>query len=500
MRAGAAASLRSREGRIALALAGVAGLRVLLCSLAFPFFSNIDEYRHVDVVLKYAAGTWPTPGPDRYEPETGRLIGRFGSPEYHRDPAAPAPPPPPPWRQPDAVGEARVARMQAFLADRHSLEADQPPVYYALAGAWLALGRGLGLEGAGLLYWVRVLGAAAAFATVLACWVLLREVYTGSALVRLGVPLLLAFLPQDAMTYVTGDALSPLLGGIAFLLALGLTRHPAAGAGAYAGAGLVAAAAFLCKYPNAAVLVGCGFCTAVALAASGEQRGSPRRWALFWACALAPALFWLLRNQWLGGDLTGTAFKVERLGWGRKPLAEILDHPLFTPAGAWTFLTGLVPKFWRGELAWYRDTLAWRPADLLYLGTTLVLVPLAALGVLRASRPRAERVAEGAALVATLTAVATLALLSLLFVFHETSSPSSAYPYFTEGRLISGVLVPFALLYVRGIEEATARLPARWAGRAGWALLGAVVAMAAFSEVVLTAPVFRSDYNWFHLP
>jgi hypothetical protein len=109
-------------------------------------------------------------------------------------------------------------------------------------------------------------------------------------------------------------------------------------------------------------------------------------------------------------------------------------------------------------------------------------------------------VAEGAALVATLTAVATLALLSLLFVFHETSSPSSAYPYFTEGRLISGVLVPFALLYVRGIEEATARLPARWAGRAGWAVLGAVVAMAAFSEVVLTAPVFRSDYNWFHLP
>jgi hypothetical protein len=60
--------------------------------------------------------------------------------------------------------------------------------------------------------------------------------------------------------------------------------------------------------------------------------------------------------------------------------------------------------------------------------------------------------------------------------------------------------VPFALLYLRGIEEATCRLPAGWAARAGWGVLGALVALALVSEAVLTGPVFSSLYNGFHLP
>ena len=80
------------EGRLMLALALLAGVRVLVFSLAFPFFSNVDEHRHFDVVLKYARGYLPSPGPDPYEPETARLLGRFGSPEYLRDRFAPRQP------------------------------------------------------------------------------------------------------------------------------------------------------------------------------------------------------------------------------------------------------------------------------------------------------------------------------------------------------------------------------------------------------------------------
>jgi hypothetical protein len=502
MRPERASPLQTREGRLVLALAVFAGLRILLFSLAFPFFSNVDEYRHLDVVLKYARGYWPTPGPDRYERETIWYVGSFGSPEYHRDPASPARSelPPPPWRQSDTLAARRVAQMQAYLGPRHSLEADQPPVYYASAGAWLALGRALGLRGGALLYWVRGLGALAGFALVLASWWWLRDVYAESALLRLGTPLLLAFLPQDALYYVTGDAFSPLLGGLGFLLVLGLLRRPASGAGAALVAGLVCAAAFLCKYPSAAILVACLFCTGVAWRTAPEQRPPAPRWLLFWAVVLVPALFWLGRNQLLGGDLTGTAFKVERLGWGRKSVAEYWDHPIFTASGAAIFITDLIPRFWRGELVWQQRELAWRAADLLYTVTSLVFVALAALGLRRAGRARDARVAEGAALVALLSGVAMLAVLSLLFVFGETTSPSADYPYFVQGRLISAVLVPFALLYVRGIEEATAWLPRRWAVGAGWGLLGAVVGLAFVSELALTGPVFSSAYNWFHLP
>ena len=88
----------------------------------------------------------------------------------------------------------------------------------------------------------------------------------------------------------------------------------------------------------------------------------------------------------------------------------------------------------------------------------------------------------------------------MVFVFGEVTDPSAVYPYFVRGRLISGGLVPFAWLYVRGIEVATARLPGALANRVAWAVLLGVVLLAWISEIVVTRPVFASAYNGFHLP
>ncbi len=486
-----------------LALAALAGLRVLLFSLAFPFFTNIDEYRHVDAVLKYARGYVPVPHDDAYEPQTPELVGGLGSPEYHYDPALPADRVPPPvWSVAPEVGARRVANARAFFANRHSLEASQPPVYYATAGAWLSLGRALGLRGASLLYWVRGLGGLVGFALVLGSYLLLRDLYAGDALLRVGVPLLLACFPQDSMYYLTADAFSPLLGGLGFLLVLRVLHQPSSGAAAHAAAGLVCAAAVLTKLPNLAIAVACAFCTAAAWKTQPGARwlrGEGGRWLLLWAALLAPLLFWLVRNQLLFGDPTASALKAERLGWGRKAFADLWSHPIFTPRGVFEFLTGLVPSFWRGELVWHRIPLAWRSADLVYTVSTLILVPLAVLG-LRRPRGRDVRLAEGAALVAVLAALAILVVLSLVFEFHETSNPPVHHPYFVQGRLISGVMLPFALLYVRGLEVAVSPLPARWRSRAAWGGLAALLALVAVSEWSLSRAVFASSYNWFHMP
>jgi hypothetical protein len=491
-----------REGWWALALAAAAALRILGFSLAFPFFTNVDEYRHFDVVLKYARGEIPRPGPDRYEPDLAWWVGSFGSPEYHRDPDAPAGAelPRPVWLEPPEVGAARVAQLERYLGERHSLEADQPPLYYAAAGGWLALGRALGLEGALLLYWVRALGAAAGAATVGLAWLLLRDLYPQSALVRLGAPLLLAALPQDWLFYLTSDAFSPLVGGLAFLLALRLAARPGAPTRAYAAAGLVAAAGFLTKFPNAALGAAALVASAASLAGAGAWRARAPRWALYWACFLLPAAGWLLRNWVLGGDLTATAFKVQKLGWVPKAFAAWWDHPLFTPAGAVTFVRHLLPTFWRGELVWQRETLAWPPADALYGATTLLFLALALFGLRRRERPRAARVSEAAAACAVAAGVSILGALSLLFHFPERANPSAGFPFFVEGRLISGVSVPFALLYARGVEVAAAALPGAWRARAGFACLGAVALLALASELWLARPVFASPYNGFHLP
>ena len=61
-------------------------------------------------------------------------------------------------------------------------------------------------------------------------------------------------------------------------------------------------------------------------------------------------------------------------------------------------------------------------------------------------------------------------------------------------------MVPFALLFVRGIERGAAWLPERWRDRGAWGVLAVILAAASVSEAILTAPVFRSAYNFFHLP
>jgi hypothetical protein len=154
--------------------------------------------------------------------------------------------------------------------------------------------------------------------------------------------------------------------------------------------------------------------------------------------------------------------------------------------------------FWRGELAWQRTDLAWPGVDAFYTATTLVLLGFAFAG-LRGREP-ARRLAEGLAALALAFAVATLALLSLVFVFDETTNPTAAHPYFVQGRLIAGVLLPFLVLYVRGLERVCARMPARMRQSAGWLAIAGLASAILVSELSLAWPVFASGYNFYHLP
>jgi uncharacterized membrane protein len=92
--------------------------------------------------------------------------------------------------------------------------------------------------------------------------------------------------------------------------------------------------------------------------------------------------------------------------------------------------------------------------------------------------------------------VLLLAALSMAFDFGASFYPSKASPYFSSGRLLSGSLVPFLIVYVAGLEL---WLPSRGRAFWTWAILVAVAAIQLGSEVILTAEVFRSPFNAFHL-
>jgi hypothetical protein len=448
--------------------------------------------------MKYARGYIPRPGTDAYERETGHLLAIYGSPEYLLSEEERADTPAPVWKRPPAAMLARIERSERFLAARANKEAYQPPVYYATAGAWMAVGRALGIQGGYLLYWVRGLNPLATFLLVLASGIFLRRLAPDDAFLRLGLPALLCVFPQDSVYYVTRDAFSPLFGALCFFFALDIARDPDRSLRTFAGVGGLAAAASLAKFTNVAVL------PVLVVASFFAWRGAtnPRsRWGLLlmWGVALVPLGFWLIRNQLVFGDPTATALKIQRLGWGRNPVSEWIDHPLFTLDGIAFFLSELVPTFWRGELAWYQRTLVSPFADRFYQLSTALFLALAGVGLWRGHDP-AQRRLDACAVLMLVSGAGILGLLSLLYEFTETSNPPASHPFFVQGRLISAAMAPFLLLYLRGIQVATSPLRGIAQTIAAWTCVAIAIGVVVVSELQLSAPVFASEYNWFHLP
>jgi len=57
------------ERSIVLALCVAAACRVFLFSAAFPYFNNVDEPAHFDLVMKYWHGEMPRRGVERFSRE-----------------------------------------------------------------------------------------------------------------------------------------------------------------------------------------------------------------------------------------------------------------------------------------------------------------------------------------------------------------------------------------------------------------------------------------------
>jgi hypothetical protein len=260
------------------------------------------------------------------------------------------------------------------------------------------------------------------------------------------------------------------------------------------GAGVAAAAAFLAKYTN---LLYAGL-LALALALRVRAGEAPRRVAGRAARAFAPAAAlcgaWLLRNQLVVGDALGTARKVAHLEWTPLPWSDFLAQPIFRPWGLAAWAPETLALFWRGEFRWLAE-----PMTLPGLDAALAAVSLAALGLGGVSAWRAARRddwLEPLAWLATVAGFATLAALSARFAFADWGNPTRAHPYFTEGRLVLGVLLPFAIVFVRGLALGCARLPARTPAL----LLAAWIVFVSVTDWAIAAPAFASPWNWIHQP
>ena len=482
-----------------MALCLVAAVRVFVFSAAFPFFNNVDEQYHFDLVLKYSHGHVPR----TLEPlslETLRYLALYGSPEYFNRPRNSLGFPPPGWTQPEPERSAMLAK----LADRPpetNTESSHGPVYYTLAGWWMRAGRRFGLGGGYLLYWVRFLNVFLVAGLVWIAYAAAKQTFPADRFVRLGVPTLVAILPQDAFYSIQNDVLSPVFFGLAFLGLVRWLSSDKPGALLSIAIGLALAMLFLVKVSNLP-LAAVGI-LAVLLRGWQRARGGRLRetWlsvALVPVCAGLPVSCWISWNLHTFGDATASAAKIRALGWTSKPAGEWLSHPIFTPGGFSYFWSELMARFWRGEFVWGLTPLASPAMDAFYGISSAVLIGVAVMSLLprfsRASGTGREALLLGA--VSFLAAVGYLAVLSVWFDFGQCWYPSRALPYFTSGRLILGALIPFLMLYLHGLDWAARRLKCEGLR---WWLLAGIALSAGGSQIALNQVAFFSAYNWFHL-
>jgi len=475
--------------------------RIFLFSAAFPFFNNVDEPAHFDLVYKYSQGHLPRAGVEKYSREAVELIVFHATLEYLHKPEwfADGSFPPPLWTNPKPEESPQFAAIVSDLQYGNH-ETAQFPVYYAVAGLWCFFGRLLGLDGGGLLYWIRFLNVPLFAGLVWLSYLLALTLFPDNPLKRVGLPLMVAFFPQDIFYGITNDAITPLLFATAFFLLLevyfGNKSHRY-----HFLTGLVVAATFLTKVSNITVLVLFGAIVLMKvkkLLYDKQARGYIPRIATILTVTFIPISLWLARNYIVLGDLTGSADKIELLGWNMKSFGECWNHPIFTPSGALFFLGDLLKNFWRGKFLWHFEPIASRPMDFFYIISTAIFPLASGVGLLLGREKAEKRHQVTLALCFGLLVVSVLflAFLSTLFDFGKCFVPSRKLPYFTAGRLISGAIVPFLIIYLDGLGLIFSRLKNRLNPLV---IVTLIVVAITCCELYLSKDVFTSQYNWFHI-
>ena len=197
------------------------------------------------------------------------------------------------------------------------------------------------------------------------------------------------------------------------------------------------------------------------------------------------------------GDFTGATSKAQLLGWTTKQVSDWWSHPIFTARGMWTFLSELIGSFWRGEFMWHAQTIAYKGLDLFYVLSSLGLILIAAISLARYRAKNisaAQRRVLWIALACFIATIAFLAFLSLQFDFAACINPSRERPYFFQGRLMLGALIPFAIIYVYGIDRLLRNEPGVVLGA-----IGAIAILITVSDLLANRVAFTSAYNWFHM-
>jgi hypothetical protein len=476
-----------REYIFVIFLCLIAAVRVFLFSSAFPFFNNVDEQAHFDLVYKYSLGYIPKEKVENYNRRSAELIVLYMTGEYLSNPDefADGDIPPPIWTIPNVRKSKAFHRLVSYWQNKRNFETASFPTYYIIAGLWCAVGRAVGINGGHLLYWIRFLNIPLIVVLVYFSYLIGRTFSRDNTTKKLGLPIITAFFPQDVFYSINSDTVSSILFAISFFMLLQI--HFENKSVLYYGlAGLAASVCFLAKVSNLAVLVLISAITLLKIKKSLNEKQLKIhlfKLLVLMVAVIVPISIWLMRNYLLFNDITGLAHKNEYLGWTLKPFSQLWHHPIFGIKGLLYFLREITKTFWRGEFVWYLERIFF-----FISGIALILN--------RNSSDQRTRFVLKISFCVVLISLLLMAILSTLYDFGNCWYPSSEKPYLVSGRLILCVLLPFLLIYVDGLEHILSKLKKSAAPLLGISIIAIAITI---SELLITWEIFASQYNWFHL-
>ncbi len=498
----AAVSSQFNETKFILLLSLLAAIRVFVFSAAFPFFDNVDELMHFDLIMKYANGHMPR----QIEPisaDSAPYVTLFYSYAYIRTPDnfPDRKFPPPLWTLPKEQMEQALAANTAAWQTQKNYDVAQAPLHYVLEAIWWHFGRWVCVPDGRLLYWLRFFNIILMAVLVWLAYAAARMIFPENLFIRLGAPALLAFMPQSAFYSLGNDPLSAICFGATFICLMKWVSAEKPSLLISGGTGLALAATYLNKTTNLPLIV-VAFAAVLLKILQSFRAGKVRELLpglmMFMACAVPPMLAWMIWCKTNFGDPTGSKLNINYFGWTLKPFSEWWNHPIFTPAGIWTYLTGQLGTFWQGEFFWYNKPIALPGSMAVYTILTLVLLGI----VLPSLWPRfskatpLQRNAFQFGMACLAAALCFFALISIMYDFHDSYNPSRWHPYIGEGRLFLGVLIPFLLLIACGLDRALNR----FGNSTKFAVLAIIISLMLTVEMVTDWPVFSNPYNWYHLP
>ncbi|HTV41505.1 MAG TPA: hypothetical protein VMF08_13065 [Candidatus Sulfotelmatobacter sp.] len=303
-------------------------------------------------------------------------------------------------------------------------------------------------------------------------------------------------MPQTIFYSINNDVLSPLCFGLVFVCLLKWPSSDVPSPRLATATGLALAATFLAKTTNLPLLTLAAVFIAVRirnLIKGGKIRASLWPPVCLFLCAALPIASWVAWCKVHFGSFLGSAATAQILGWTPKPFSQWWNHPIFTPRGFGIFLFGNLATFWQGEMMWHGKPLYTPIGNLFYEWGTIILVVRGVVHLNKAAP--SQRFALWFALASILMMFALVGFLSIIYDFRDCVYPSRAHPYFTSGRLMLGMLIPFLLVMVYGLD----RILGRFGNATKFVTLAVLLLSILALELATNWPVFSSQYNWFHI-